>query len=95
MHLRHLAPVFAAAAMIAGCGYHMGGGISSYPQIRTVAVPVFINSTFEPALEMPVTSALKNAIIRDGHWRVVDLPEGADATIVSIGPRFHSRCRGW
>ncbi len=66
---------------MAGCGYHLGRGASSYPQIRTIAVPVFSNATFEPALEQAVTLAVKEAFIRDGRWRLVDHPESADATI--------------
>lgn len=81
MRLMRIVSIFLVTAAIFGCGYRLGGGPSAYPQIRTVAIPVFRNETFEPSLEIAITSALKEAIIRDGRWRVVDYPEGADARL--------------
>ena len=71
-----------------GCGYRMGGGPPLYAQIRTIAIPVFKNATFEPGIEIPVTSAIKEAFVRDGRWRVVDDPKTADAKIIGLVKTF-------
>lgn len=51
-----------------GCGYRIG---SLLPQdIKTVAVPVFVNSTAEPELETITTNGVIQEIIYDGTLKI-------------------------
>jgi hypothetical protein len=67
-----------AAALAAGCGYTLGGSLPEH--IRTVAVPVFRNSTSEPFIENALTQAVVNAFATSGRVRVVGRAD-ADALL--------------
>ncbi len=75
--------------VLAGCGYHQAGGNRLPSDIRTIAVPVFYNETFEPALEDAVTSAVKQEFLTNSRLTVVNDPEQADlvlkGTVISFG----------
>ncbi|HUM14573.1 MAG TPA: LptE family protein [Candidatus Nitrosotalea sp.] len=62
----------------AGCGYSTRGNLPDH--IKTVAVPMFKNSTLEPGVESAVTSGVVNAFSNGGRVRVVPLDE-ADAIL--------------
>ena len=75
-----LAMVFATGA-IAGCtqlGYNLGSMLP--PGIKTMYVPVFVNSTDEPLLEVEVTRAAQEAIQVDGSLKIANEAE-ADAVL--------------
>jgi outer membrane lipopolysaccharide assembly protein LptE/RlpB len=67
-----------AAAALAGCGYSLRGNLPDH--VRTVAVPVFVNRTPEPAVENLLTQAVVEAFATNGRLRVVK-PEEADALL--------------
>jgi len=77
MTLRAPALVVAVAAL-AGCGYSLRGSLPD--RIKTVAVPVFVNRTSEPAVENFLTQAVVHAFSTNGRLRVVK-PEEADALL--------------
>jgi hypothetical protein len=62
----------------AGCGYGLRGSLPSH--IQTVGVPVFKNSTAEPAVENFLTRAIVEAFSTNGRLRVVT-PERADSIL--------------
>ena len=66
------------AAAVAGCGYSFRGTLPEH--IQTVAVPVFVNKTGEPAVEGFLTSAVVEAFSTNGRLRVVRR-EDADAVL--------------
>lgn len=66
------------AAAVAGCGYSFHGTLPDH--IQTVAVPVFVNKTGEPAIESFLTSAVVEAFSTNGRLRVVKR-EDADAVL--------------
>lgn len=68
------------AALVAagGCGYSFRGNLPE--RIRTVAVPVFLNKTQEPAVENVITAAVVNAFASGGRLKVVPLDQ-ADAIL--------------
>ncbi len=75
-------PVLIAFALLLltlpSCGYHFTpvGGI--VPQgSKTIAIPVFINGTFEPYIDVDVTKAVVEEFLADGRLQVVSL-EAAD-----------------
>lgn len=65
-------------AGFAGCGYSLRGNLPDH--VRTVAVPVFVNKTSEPAVENFLTQAVVRAFSTNGRLRVVR-PEEADAIL--------------
>ena len=66
------------ALLLGGCGYSLGGNLPGH--IKTVAVPVFVNRTHEPAVENFLTRAVIDAFVTSGRLRVVR-PEDADAIL--------------
>jgi outer membrane lipopolysaccharide assembly protein LptE/RlpB len=64
--------------LVAGCGYSVRGHLPSH--IKTVAVPIFVNRTAEPAVEGLLTRAIVEAFSTNGKLTVVR-PEEADAIL--------------
>ena len=73
-----LALALLAAGLTGGCGYTVGGTLPSH--IQTVAVPIFRNSTREPAVESQITRAVVEAFSTNGRLRVVNSSQ-ADAIL--------------
>jgi outer membrane lipopolysaccharide assembly protein LptE/RlpB len=78
--LRALAGALAVLSLAAGCGYTIGIAGTLPPHIKTVAVPIFTNSTQEPAVENVITAAVVNAFSTSGRLRVVSV-NSADAIL--------------
>ena len=70
--------VLAAVLLAGGCGYTVGGTLPSH--IQTVSVPIFRNSTREPAVESLITRAVVEAFSTNGRLKVVSSRE-ADAIL--------------
>jgi outer membrane lipopolysaccharide assembly protein LptE/RlpB len=70
--------LIAVAATLVGCGYSLRGNLPD--RIKTVAVPVFVNRTPEPAVENFLTQAVVRAFSTNGRLRVVKSEE-ADAVL--------------
>lgn len=70
--------VLALALATAGCGYSLRGTLPS--DIRTVAVPIFVNRTPQPAVEALVTRAILDAFASQGRLAIAR-PEVADAIL--------------
>ncbi len=69
-----LAPLLVAVALTLGaCGYGFQGSLPSH--IRTVAVPIFVNRTQEPAVESTITAAVVDAFTSGGRLKVVPVAE--------------------
>ena len=73
-----LAACLALGALVGGCGYTVGGNLP--PHVKTVAVPIFKNSTQQPAIENVITAAVVNAFANAGRLKVVPLAE-ADSVL--------------
>lgn len=53
----------------AGCGYHfLGKGKGTLGDIRTIAIPYFINKTYEPAIDRIFTDALVNEFVESREF---------------------------
>lgn len=74
---------------VAGCGYSLRGQLPSH--IKTIAIPVFVNKTQEPAVEHFITRAVVAAFVTNGQLKVVP-PEDADAILDGeiVGYRIES-----
>jgi len=60
--------------LISACGYHLTGtGTSSLPKhIKTVAIPVFSNTSTQPNIHRKMTNAIRQSFINDGRLKVVN-----------------------
>ena len=68
------------AGLVGGCGYSVGLGGNLPSHLKTVAVPIFVNSTQQPAVESVITAAVVNAFVTSGRLKVVSVKE-ADAIL--------------
>lgn len=66
-----LAAVAVAALMSAGCGYTASPALLP-AHLKTVAIPVFENTTPEAQLEREITDAVIDRFVKDNHLRIVD-----------------------
>lgn len=62
-----------AACLPTGCGYSFHGNLPGH--IKTVAVPMFKNTTEAPGLENTITAAVITAFSNGGRLRVVPVEE--------------------
>jgi outer membrane lipopolysaccharide assembly protein LptE/RlpB len=69
------------AALATSCGYHFSGTGDIVPEgTRLVAIPVFINGTSEPYVDVEVTRAMVQEFMTDGRLKVVS-PEEAELVL--------------
>jgi hypothetical protein len=66
----------------AGCGYTLAGRGSFLPEsIRTIGVPLFVNSTQVFDIERRLTERVRSEFIGRGKYRVLPDAAGADAVL--------------
>jgi hypothetical protein len=67
---------------LASCaGYRLGGSKPpSLAHVKSIAVPMFANGTLEPRAEALATSAVTQAIVQEGTYKLADR-DGADAVL--------------
>ncbi|HEX3177474.1 MAG TPA: LptE family protein [Methylomirabilota bacterium] len=81
--------VLAGLAALQACGYSFHGTLPEH--IKTVAVPMFVNRTQQPAVESVITRAIVDAFATNGRLRVVRREEAdsileGEVTSYSVGP---------
>ena len=89
-------PLFAPLLGLVSCaGYQLGGvKPASLASVQTIAVPMFSNDTQHPRAEVLATSAVAEAIVRDGTYRISRVDD-ADAVLVgSLSEIEYSTLRG-
>ncbi|HXY04804.1 MAG TPA: LptE family protein [Terriglobales bacterium] len=66
-----------------GCGYHTAGHNAAIPlNIRTIAVPAFVNQTHTYKIEQMLTTAVVREMVTRTNYHVVSKADGdADATL--------------
>ena len=74
--------LLAPALLLVSCtGYHLGETKPrSLARVKTIAVPMFSNSTLFPRAEAVATSAVAEAIVQDGTYQIVT-SDKADAIL--------------
>ncbi len=71
-----------------GCGYQLVGKETHVPPgINSIAIPTFINMTFEPGIEIPFTQAFLREFIKDRRVKVVDRNQ-ADSILEGVIKSF-------
>jgi len=81
--MKFLLPLLAPAVLLfASCaGYQLGSvKPASLEAVHTIAIPVFKNDTAHPRAEAIATSAVANAMVQDGTYKVSSL-DRADAIL--------------
>jgi len=72
----------------ASCGYHLTSIDGIVPEgAKTIAIPVFINNTMEPYVDVEVTKAVVEEFLADGRLKVVSV-EAADLVLRGRVTRF-------
>jgi outer membrane lipopolysaccharide assembly protein LptE/RlpB len=67
----------------AGCGYHTAGHAVQLPEnVKTIAVPAFVNETTTYRIEQLLTSSVMREFTTRTHYHILNDPgEAADATL--------------
>lgn len=82
--LRRLALSALLALLLAGgCGYQLDRAAKN-PDAQSVAVRPVRNDSFEPGIEVLLTDALRQEVLRRGGMRLVDRPGAADFVVGGI-----------
>jgi hypothetical protein len=83
--------LLAAAALLAGCGYHVAGRGDLLPKaIKTIAVPAFSNVTTQYKLAERLPADITREFIERTRYRVVADPREADAVMGGAVTNFFS-----
>lgn len=66
-----------------GCGYHTAGHTTTLPEdVRTIAIPAFVNQTHTYKIEQMLTAAVVREMVTRTHYHVVTSADSdADATL--------------
>ncbi len=72
-----------AVLLLAACGYHTAGKVSTLPtQIHVLAVPTFVNQTHAYRVEQVLTSAVIRELTTRTQYKILnDKSDDADATL--------------
>lgn len=70
----------------AGCGYHTAGHSVQLPEnVRTIAIPAFINDTTTYRIEQLLTASVVREFTTRTHYHILNDPgEAADATLRGV-----------
>jgi hypothetical protein len=76
-----------------GCGYQMAGRGATQlpPHLRTIAIPVFENTSEEPTIQRPFTETLRRSFITDGRLRLVNNTGSADLVMTGTLTKYWIR----
>jgi hypothetical protein len=81
-HLKVIALLAISPCLLSCAGYRLGGSKpASLAGVKTIAVPMFTNSTQHPRANALATSAVTNAFVQDGTYRIGS-GDKADAVLV-------------
>ena len=73
---------FCLLIFLSSCGYRVAGrGDRLPPDVKTIAVPIFVNSTSKYRIEQRVSAAVTREFIQRTKFRITPDPAGADAVL--------------
>lgn len=65
-----------AVLLLNSCGYHFSGTLANIPPgMNKLAVPVFLNNSYEPYIDVEVTQAVIEEFMTDGRLKIVGIEE--------------------
>jgi outer membrane lipopolysaccharide assembly protein LptE/RlpB len=80
--IRAAALVAAICFLSTGCGYHTAGHANLLPSnLRTIAVPAFVNQTQTYKIEQMLTGAVVQEFATRTNYRIATASDSADATL--------------
>ena len=85
MHFRiKIIAILIGLLLISACGYHLTGTGTTLPKhLKTVAIPVFSNTSSEPNIHQNMTNVIRQSFINDGRLKVVN-PKSADLVMRGV-----------
>ena len=79
--MKSFALLIPLCCLVSCAGYRLGGiKPAALAHVKTIAVPMFANATLHPRAEALATSAVANAMVLDGTYRIVRRDQ-ADAVL--------------
>ncbi|MBM4341339.1 MAG: hypothetical protein FJ110_17560 [Deltaproteobacteria bacterium] len=85
---KNLLLLLSGILLTTGCGYQMVGKETHLPPgINSLAIPTFVNQTFEPGIEVPFTQAFLREFIQDRRVKVVGRDQ-ADSVLEGVIKTF-------
>jgi len=80
--------VILCLVLCGGCGYQLVGKGTHVPSgLNSIAIPTFVNQTFEPGIEVPFTQGFLREFIHDRRVKVLDRGE-ADSILEGVIKSF-------
>ncbi len=77
-----LLPACCLLLLSTGCGYHVAGkGDRLPPDVKTIAVPIFVNQSPRFRIEQMVSEAVTREFIERTSYRITPNPQEADAVL--------------
>jgi len=77
-----IAAALLCVPLLAGCGYRLAGhNLLLPPEIRTIGIPPFANSTRRTEVDQKITEQVTQTFISRGGYRTVAGADGADAVL--------------
>ncbi len=75
----------AFCANLVACGYHTAGHANLLPSdLRTIAIPAFVNQTQTYKIEQTLTSSVVQEFVTRTTYRITQDPKTADATLHGV-----------
>jgi outer membrane lipopolysaccharide assembly protein LptE/RlpB len=80
--MRHAWLAVAACALLSSCGYHTAGRANLLPSdLRSIAVPAFVNQTQTYKIEQTLTNAVVQEFTTRTRYRITSNPAASDAVL--------------
>lgn len=80
--MNRMVPLLFLCALPCGCGYHTVGKSNLLPaDLRTIAVPAFVNQTQTYSIEQMLTTAVVQEFATRTNYRITADPSSADAVL--------------
>jgi outer membrane lipopolysaccharide assembly protein LptE/RlpB len=77
-----LTSVFCLLLSVLACGYHVAGtGDRLPPEVKTIAVPIFVNKSPRYRIEQTISKAVTREFIERTSYRITPDPREADAVL--------------
>ena len=85
-HSSLLLALMVLALMTSACGYRVAGRAVAGlpPRVRTIAIPIFQNQTFQLKIEQKLTAAVIHEFLTRTSYRIQSNSEGSDAILEGI-----------
>jgi outer membrane lipopolysaccharide assembly protein LptE/RlpB len=82
-------PMFAVAALLTGCGYHVGGQATLMPRnVKTIAIPAFSNGTTRYKLARILPRDITREFLTRTRYRIVTDPNEGQAVLAGSLANF-------